>query len=116
MNFLSKLFSRRREHSRVDARLRVTIGTQGEHYWTQDISLVGIRMEIGRQLTLADVTGGNREVPLSIELPEDHTIEVFGEPIWAVRMDDGQLSTGWMLSRFERDAEARLEAFVASYH
>ena len=115
MNFLSRIFSRRRVHPRVDARLRLTIGTHEEHYWTQDISLVGIRMAIGRQLSLADLTGGNREVPLSIELQDDCIIKVFGEPIRVVRMDDSRLSTGWMLSRFEGDAETRLEAFIASY-
>ena len=115
MNFLSRIFSRRRVHPRVDARLRVTTGPHEERYWTQDISLVGIRMAIGRQLSLADPTGENREVPLSIELPDDHIIKVFGEPIWVVRMDDGQLSTGWVFSRFESEAETCLEAFVASY-
>lgn len=115
MNFLSKIFGRKRGHPRVDARLRVTIGTHEEHYWTEDISVVGTRMRIGRQLSLANLTGGSREVPLTIELPEDDMIRVFGEPIWAVRTEDGQLSTGWMLSRFEGDAEDRLDAFVATY-
>ena len=104
MNFFSKLFGRRRGHSRVDAHLRVTISTHDEHYWTEDISVVGFRMKIGRQLSLANVTGGNREVPLLIEMPDGEPVKVFGEPIWAVRTDDGQLSTGWRLSRYDLSA------------
>ncbi len=115
MSFLSKIFSRRRRHPRVDARLRVTISTHDEHYWTEDISTVGIRMKIGRQLSLAALTDGDREVPLIIELPEEEPVKVFGEPIWAVRTDDGQLSTGWMLARFEDDAEDRLDTFLTSH-
>ena len=116
MSFLSKLFGRRRRHPRVEARLRVTIGTHDEHYWTEDVSAVGFRMKIGRQFSLADLTGGSREVPLEIELPDPDPdpVKVFGEPIWAVRTDDGQLSTGWLLFRFEGDSEERLDAFVGS--
>ena len=72
-------------------------------------------MRVGKQLSLGDLTGGSRDVLLSIELEADaDPIRLYGEPIWIVRADDGQLSTGWMFSRYEGDGKARLAAFIDS--
>jgi hypothetical protein len=113
LGFLSKLFGKKRRDSRIDARLRVTIGTSDSAYWTEDVAVGGIRMNIGKQLSLGDLTGGSRDVLITIEIePDSEPVKAYGEPIWTVRTEDGQLSTGWMFSRYEGDGKERLDAFI----
>ena len=113
LGFFSKLFGKKRGERRISARLRVTIGPNDAAYWTEDVSIAGIRMHIGKQLSLEDLTGGSRDVLLSIELEADaDPILLYAEPIWTVRADDGQLSAGWMFSRYEGDGKTRLAAFI----
>ena len=115
MGFLDRLFGKKRREKRVTARLRVTIGQSDSAYWTEDVAIGGIRVNIGKQLSLGDLTGGSRDVLLSIDLePDTDPVQVYGEPIWTLRTDDGQLSTGWMFSRYEGDALERLKAFIES--
>lgn len=91
----------------------MTIGTSDSPYWTEDIAVGGIRMNIGKQLSLGDLTGGSRDVLLAIEIESgSEPVKAYGEPIWTVRTEDGQLSTGWMFSRYEEDGKERLKAFV----
>lgn len=115
MRFLSRLFSKGRRHGRVEARLRVTIGTQEEGYWTEDVAEGGIRVNVGKQLFLSDLTGGSRDVVLHLELPGDQPASVHGESIWTKRTEDGRLETGWMFTRYDGDAKERLHAFVESH-
>ena len=115
MGFFSKLFGKKRQDTRIDVRLRVTIGTADSAYWTEDLALGGIRMNIGKQFSLGELTGGSREVLISIEIePDGEPVKVYGEPIWTVRTEDGQLSTGWMFSRYDGDGEQRLDDFISS--
>lgn len=72
-------------------------------------------MHVGKQLSMGDLTGGSRDVLLSIEMDADSDpVRLYGEPIWTVRTEDGQLSTGWMFSRFEGDGKERLVALIDS--
>ena len=115
LGFFDRIFGRKSRDRRVTARLRVTIGQSDSAYWTEDVAIGGIRMSIGKQLALGDLIGGSRDVLLSIDLePDTDPARVYGEPIWTVRMDDGQLSTGWMFSRYEGDGKERLQAFIDS--
>jgi hypothetical protein len=113
LRFFDKLFGRKRRDRRVTARFRVTVAQGESAYWTEDIGVGGMRMSIGKQLSIGDLTGGGRDVPLSIEL-DMGPVTVYGDPIWTVRMDDGQLATGWMFTRFDDDAEDRLADFIKS--
>lgn len=111
MAFWHRLFGRKPRDRRVQARLRVTIGSDASAYWTEDVALGGIRVNIGRRLSLGDLTGGSRDVVLSLEL-DDGDVRVHAEPIWTVRTDEGNLTTGWMFTTFEEDGESRLQAFI----
>ncbi len=115
MSFLDRLFGKKRRDKRVTVRLRVTIGQSDSTYWTEDVAMGGIRMSIGKQLSLGDLTGGTRDVMLSIELAAGaESIQVYGEPIWTVRSDEGDLDTGWIFSRYVGDGKERLMAFIES--
>ena len=115
MGFFSKLFGKKRQDTRIDVRLRVTIGTADSAYWTEDLALGGIRMNIGKQFSLGDLTGGSRDVLIAIEIePDGEPVKVCGEPIWTVRTEDGQLSTWWMFSKYEGDGKQRLDTFISS--
>lgn len=111
LGLIDRLMGRKRRDKRVNARLRVTVSKDDAAYWTEDIAVGGFRMNIGKRLAIGDLTGGSRDVPLEIELDAGPVV-VYGEPIWTVRMDDGQLSTGWMLTRYDGDARKRLTEFV----
>ena len=113
MGILDKILGRKRRDARVNARFRVTIAQGEDAYWTEDVAVGGIRMNIGKQLSLGDLTGGSRDVPLTIDL-DSGPVVVYGEPIWTVRTDDGQLSTGWMFSKYDGDGKQRIEAFIES--
>ena len=115
MGILDKIFRRRRHRTRVNVRLRVTIGKNEEAYWTEDLTEGGMRMLIGKQLSLSQLTGDSREVPMAIQLEGDEEpVRLFGEPLWTVRTDDAQLSTGWTFARYEGDGEERLRVFMES--
>ena len=97
LGFFDRIFGRKYRDRRVTARLQVTIGQSDSAYWTEDVAIGGIRMGIGQQLALGDLNGGSRDVLLSIDLePDTDPARLYGEPTWTVRLDDGQLSTGWM--------------------
>ena len=113
MGLFDKLLGRKKRDKRVTARFRVLIGQSDHAYWTEDIAIGGLRMNIGKQLSLGDLTEGSRDVPIRIEL-DSGQVTVYGEPIWTVRTDDGQLSTGWLFSRFDGDGHERLTAFIDS--
>ena len=113
MGLLDLIMGRKRREKRVSAHFRVTIGQSEEHYWTEDVAIGGIRIHLGKQLSLSDFHGGSREIPLEIEL-DTGPIIVYGEPIWTMRMEDGQLSSGWLFSRFDDDGRERLKAFIDS--
>ena len=113
MGLFDKLLGRKNRDKRITARFRVTIGQSDAHYWTEDIAVGGMRMHIGKQLSLGDLTHGSRDVPLEIEI-DSGPVMVYGEPIWTVRNDEGQLSTGWMFSRFDGDGRERLQTFIDS--
>ncbi len=113
MGFLNKVFGRKTRDRRITARFRVKIGQSDSAYWTEDVAIGGIRMYIGKKLSLGDLTGGSRDVPLSIEL-DSGTVVVYGEPIRTVRTEDGQLATGWMFSRFQADGKERLQTYIDS--
>jgi hypothetical protein len=115
LGFFSNLFGKKRRDRRTDVRLRVTIGTGDLAYWTEDLAPGGIRMNIGKQFSLGELTGGSRDVLISIEIePDGEPVKVYGEPVWSVRTEDGQLSTGWMFSRYDGDGEQRLNDFIST--
>ena len=99
----------------MDARLRVTVDEKQDHHWTEDLSLTGMRMKIGKKLSLPDVTDGKSEVQMLIEVPGGDPLKVVGKPVWAVQSDDGELATGWVLSCHEGDAQDRLQDLVSSF-
>ena len=72
-------------------------------------------MKIAQRFSLGDLAEGDREVPLLIEAPDGESVKVFGKPIWSARSDDGQLSTGWVLSCHEGDSEERLQDLLSSF-
>ena len=115
LGFFSKLFGKKRRNRRTDVRLRVTIGSADSAYWTEDLALGGIRINIGKQFSLGELTGGSCDVLLAIEIePDGEPVKVYGEPVWSVRTEDGQLSTGWMFSRYDGDGEQRLDDFIST--
>lgn len=112
---LSKLSELRRQYPRIGAKLRVRVGEREGHHWTEDVSLTGMRMKIAQRFSLGDLAEGDHEVPLLIEAPDGEPVKVFGKPIWSARSDDGQLSTGWVLSCHEGDSEERLQDLLSSF-
>jgi hypothetical protein len=116
MGLLDRLLKKRKPRARrVNVRLAVRIAGSEQTFYTLDLASGGARIGIGRQASLADVTGGSRDVRIRILLePGQPEVEVVGEPVWTVRGEDGELSTGWMFTRYEGDGHERLKAFVDS--
>ena len=116
MGFIKRMFGGKRRKDRIDIRVLVRIGTKKNgalELWAHDISESGLRMDLGEGVALTDVTEGNRDVEISIQIKEaEDPISVFAELIWTSRQDDGSQVSGWMFHRFLKDGQDRLAALI----
>jgi len=116
MRFWKQLFGKRRRPLRAQIRLPVRVDTEVENgrvFWTEDLSVGGLRMDISEVSALGDLTRGLREVGLSIELdPGQPPVETVAEPVWTTRAEGERLSCGWMFCRYQGNARERLTAFI----
>jgi hypothetical protein len=119
MRLLRRLFRKKRDNDRVDVALGIQVEVKdGEpkQYRTEDLSETGLRMDISGVSSLAELTGGHRDVGLGIVLDDgEEPARVVAEPIWTRRREDGGQSSGWMFSQYLSNARARLAAFISSH-
>ena len=118
MGFLRRILGKHRRHDRLDIRLSVRVETEvgnGKEFWTEDISASGLRMDISPLSSVGDLTGGLREVWLSITLnQDDEPVQVSAEPIWTTGGERDGHSSGWMFCKYRGDARDRLAALVGA--
>jgi hypothetical protein len=118
MRLLRRVFGKERRSERVDIAVDVQVEVKdGEprRYRTEDLSETGLRMDISGVASLAELTGGYRDVGLAILIDGDENpVRVVAEPIWTRRREDGGQSSGWMFSQHIGDGRDRLASFIAS--
>ncbi len=118
MRLLRRLFGKERRCDRVDISVDVEVEVKnGEprQFQSEDLSETGLRLDISGVSSLAELTGGHRDVGLGIFVGEDQArARVVAEPIWTRRREDGGQSSGWMFSQYIGDARERLGDFVTS--
>ena len=118
MRLLRWVFGKERRSERVDIAVDVLVEVKdGEpkQYRTEDVSDTGLRMDISGVVSLAELTGGYRDVGLAILIGgTENPVRVVAEPIWTRRREDGGQSSGWMFSQYIGDAKDRLASFVGS--
>jgi hypothetical protein len=116
MGFIKRILGGKRRKDRIDIRVPVRIGPNKNgalELWTHDMSESGLRIDLGEGVALMDVTEGNRDVEINIQIKEaEDPISVFAELIWTTRQDDGSQASGWMFHRFLKDGQDRLAALI----
>jgi hypothetical protein len=119
MRLLRRMFGKERRSDRVDIAVDVQVEVKDgdpKQFRSEDLSATGLRMDISGVASLAELTGGYRDVGLAILIGgEDGPARVVAEPIWTRRREDGGQSSGWMFSQYVGDAKDRLDEFVDSH-
>ena len=86
MRLFRKLFGKERRCDRVEIGVDVLIEVkEGEprKYRSEDLSETGLRLDISGVASLAELTGGYRDVGLAILLDgKENPARVVAEPIW----------------------------------
>ena len=116
MGLLGKFWRRRRKNTRVSARLMVLITVHEGDEWmcrAEDVSETGVRIDLSEVPTIADLTGENREVRVSLVPREgEEPIQLVAELIWTDPDEEGTRTSGWMFCEYPGDARGRLLKLV----
>jgi hypothetical protein len=120
MERLSDVFGRkRRQGSRVAVQLRVDVPVAGtDHFlcfFTRDMRVSGLCLQGPTSEGVEPVRSLNRSVPMRVRLPALHGTVDFEAALEWEREEEGQLLTGWTLTRISGEARKAINAYIEDH-